>query len=350
MGAGNVSIQDKYRIPVAAVNSQIGSGNICRPSCVNFDEVFRMATKKSLYEILEVPPHATYADIQASHQRLLQALEDKRDLLSREDYTLQMRLLKVAYSTLCAPTSRDAYDAHLTTRSDPVKSPSALLVTTPDATIRAQELRADAMLLRAEALSLRADAIGLKADFVGGHVGVETDSSAPTVAQRLGSYAKTALLTLGTLAALSMVLKVVFMYQANQSPEAVSGPRSLAEEKVYLQEYYQTYGVRPASRAEAELMDAERRKSEDAKRAQAKLEEDKEKASRAEREFERDARSRGDQAAIELQYAEQRALVAKQDEERRKENEKRMHDEAERQRLEDEQAKWRRVLEKPSSN
>jgi hypothetical protein len=148
MGAGNVSIQDKYRIPVAAVNSQIGSGNICRPSCVNFDEVFRMATKKSLYEILEVPPHATYADIQASHQRLLQALEDKRDLLSREDYTLQMRLLKVAYSTLCTPTSRDAYDAHLTTRSDPVKSPSALLVTTPDATIRAQELRADAMLLR----------------------------------------------------------------------------------------------------------------------------------------------------------------------------------------------------------
>jgi DnaJ-class molecular chaperone len=78
-----------------------------------------MATKKSLYEILEVPPHATYADIQASHQRLLQALEDKRDLLSREDYTLQMRLLKVAYSTLCTPTSRDAYDAHLTTRSDP---------------------------------------------------------------------------------------------------------------------------------------------------------------------------------------------------------------------------------------
>lgn len=306
-----------------------------------------MATKRTLYEILEVPPNATYADIQASHQRLLQVLESKQPLLSQEDYTMQLRLLKVAFSTLSTPTSRDAYDAHLSIRNDPVKHPSSLLVTPPESSVNTKVLRADAMMLRAEALALRADAMGLKADVIGGHGGFESETPAASIGQRLMSYAKTALLTLGTVAALSMVLKVVFLHKAGQVPEAAGGAMSQTEEKVYLQEYYQTYGVRPASRVEADLMDAERRRSDAAKRAQARLEDDKEKVIRAEQDFEREARSRGQQVSVELQYAEQRALMAKQEEERRKEEERRMQEEAQRQRQEAEQAKWRRVLEKP---
>lgn len=58
-----------------------------------------MTNKKSLYQILEVPTDATYPEICASHERLLQSLERQQSLLSREDYSL----LKVAYSTLSTP-------------------------------------------------------------------------------------------------------------------------------------------------------------------------------------------------------------------------------------------------------
>ncbi len=301
-----------------------------------------MTKKKSLYEILGVRQDAAYPAIQASYKRLLQALESQQPTLSREDYNMQLRLLKVAYSTLSTPMSRDAYDAHLSTRSDPV--PSSALVASPNASAAA--LRADAMLMRAEAMALRADALGLKADVVSGYAGGDVGASVPTTVQRLLSSFRTVLLTLGTLAALSMVLKVVFLFMATRQPDEAGSTRSQAEDKVFLQEYYQTYGVRPANRAEAALMDAERRKGEEAYREQKRADDDKRDAARAERNFEEESRRRGEQVSVELQYAEEKARQAQKQEEREKAEAEQMKAEAERQRLEAEQAKWRRVLER----
>lgn len=308
-----------------------------------------MNKKKSLYEILEVPQNAGYPEIQASHARLLEALEARQSVLSRDDYTMQLRLLKVAYSTLSTPMSRDAYDAHLTTRTEPVKPNTALQITpTPSASLSAAALRADAMLMRAEAMALRADALGLKADVVGGFTPGEASPSESGTVQRLRSSLRTVLLTLGTLVALGMVFKVVFLSMGSRQPEEMSNARSQAEDKVYLQEYFQTYGVRPASRAEAQLMDAERRKKEETRRAQSQVEEERTKAARAAEKFEEESRKRGEQVTIELQYAEEKARRARQEEERQKNEERRRQAEAERERLEVEQAKWRRILDRPS--
>lgn len=304
-----------------------------------------MAPKKSLYEILEVPAHATYAEIRASYERLVQALDSRQAALSRDDHTMQMRLLRVAYNTLATPSSRDAYDASLAVRNEPAQPGTALLVTPAAAgSASPSVMRADALMMRAEAIALRADALGLKADLLSGQAQPAV-SDVPPVVARLLRYAKRTLLTLGTLAAIGMVLKVVFLLSVSQQPGGVvvttPGP---ADDKAFLQEYYQTYGVRPASRAEAALLDAERRKNEEARRAQKQQEDAARHAELAQRRFEEDARRRGEQASIELRYAEERARQAQQEEERQREYEARAKEEAERERTEAMQERWRQEL------
>lgn len=266
-----------------------------------------MANKKSLYEILELTRDASYPEISASHERLLQALESRQPTLSREDFTLQRRLLKVAHSTLSTPLSRDAYDAHLHHRSEPAGSDSTALALSTSAQQSAAQIRAEALLMRADALSLRADALGLKADLASGRLAAGAGLAEGPIASRLLSYFKTALLTLGTLAAVGMVIQVVFMFTVNrQALEAARAPMA-SDEKTYLQEYYQTWGVRPATRAEAEAMDAERRANEEAKRAQQRIETEKKKAEKLERDFETESRKRAEQVSAELQRAQERA-------------------------------------------
>lgn len=299
-----------------------------------------MTQKKSLYEILELPQDATYPDIQAAHEKFLRSLESRQSTLSLEDYKLQARLLRVAYSTLSTPSSRDAYDAHLNLRNEALQPNSALQVAPPNASAAA--LRADALLARAEAMALRADALGLRADIVSAYPGAGPSTSGSGTVPRLLASFKTVLLTLGTLVALGMILKLVFLFMAGRPPAQADNARSQAADKVFLQEYYQTHGVRPASRAEAELMDAARRKSEEAQKAQRTL---NETAVQAEQKFEEESRRRGEQVSIELQYAEQKAWLARQQEERQKDEEQRMKAELERLRLEAEQAKWRRSLQ-----
>ena len=309
-----------------------------------------MTKKKSLYEILELPQDAPYAAVHAAHERLLQALESQQPTLSREDYQLRLRLLKVAYNTLATPMSRDAYDAHLSLRNEAITPGSALQVAPANVSTSAAAFRADAMLARAEAMALRADALGLKADIVSGYPGAGFGASGPGTTQRLLSSFKRWLLILGTLAAVGMIYKVVFLFVASGPPVEASGERSQVGDKVFLQDYYQTHGIRAASRAEAELLDAERRKVEEAQRAQRILKENQANAAQAEQKFEEESRRRGEQASVELQYAEQKARLAQQQEERQKEEEQRMKAEAERRRIEAEQAKWRRALETPSNH
>lgn len=306
-----------------------------------------MTNKKTLYEILEVAKEASFDDIRASHERLMRSLENLRPTLSREDYNMQLRLLKVAYSTLSAPMSRDSYDAHLSIRGESAKPQSMALVSTASTAALGQDaaaVRAEALLLRADAMALRAEAMGLKADLLNGQSRPESGLGVHPMVGHLLASSKTVLLTLGTLIAIGMVFKVAFMVTRSVQSDQVVDARSPTDDKVFLQEYYQTWGVRPASRAEAELMDAERRKNDEAKRAQRQSDEAKRRTENAEQRFEEESRRRAEQVSAELQYAEDRAQRAKLEEERQQEYAKNAKAEAERHRLEAEQAKWQRVL------
>lgn len=307
-----------------------------------------MAAKKTLYEILEVPPTATYPEIAAAHQQLVKALELEQPNLSREDYDIKLRLIKVAFSTLSTPLSRDAYDAHLTVTPVAPK-PGTLTLVPPNTNPESASLRADALLLRAEALTLRAEAMGLKADLAtGSPFSVDTLRKEVTIPPLVRSSARTALLTIGTLAAIVMVVKVVLFYIIATQDDGPGSPRALADEKTYLQEYYQTYGVRPANRAEADLLTAERRKVEDAQR---QAERDRLDAQQAERDFARETREKGQQVAAELQHAEDRAQRAREQEQydkAREQQEQRWEAQRERERLAMERAKWREILTTPT--
>jgi len=310
-----------------------------------------MTNKKSLYQILEVANDATYAEIRASHERLSQSLDSQRSSLSREDYNNQLRLLKVAFSTLSTPMSRDSYDANLSIRKESAKPQSLALVPMTPADQGAAAVRAEALLMRADAMALRAEAMGLKADLLSGQPPPSADRSAHPFVGQLLTSSRTVLLTLGTLVAIGMVFKVAFMVTRGVQSEQVVNTRSSSEDKVFLQDYYQTWGVRPASRAEAELMDAERRKNEDAKREQRQMDDAKKNAAQAERRFEIESRRRGEQVSAELQYAEERARLAAQQEDRQKEymraEAERQRQEAERRHVEAEQAKWQKILAAP---
>jgi hypothetical protein len=308
-----------------------------------------MATKKSLYEILQLAPDASYAQIRSAYEDLCQSLEATQSVRSKEDYDTQQRLLKLAYSTLATPLSRDAYDAQLASRPGVARAPSDALVATGPVTRSAAEIRAEAMLMRADAMSLRADAMGIRADSLLGEPQAGSGLAAGPIWSRLRSASKTALLTLGTLAAISMVVKIVFLFTLNR-PSDDAGARERASEKVFLQDYYQTWGVRPANRAEADALDAERRAREDSSRTQRQKEEEKVRMEKAEREFEEESRRRGAQVSAELQFAEEKARLAQVQEDRQLEQARHAKEEAERRRIEAEQAKWRRILETPSNH
>ena len=188
-----------------------------------------MTKKKSLYEILEVANDATYPEIRASFDRLLQSLASRQSTLGREDYNTQLRLLKVAHNTLSTPASRDAYDAHLFVRNEAAKPPSmALMAVAAPADPGTSALRAEALLMRADAMALRADAMGLKADLISGMPERNVSfGERPAVSGVLKSL-RTVLMTLGTLVALSMVVKLVFVFTMNRQPEAAVSSRDRA--------------------------------------------------------------------------------------------------------------------------
>lgn len=315
-----------------------------------------MAAKKSLYEILEIPREASHGEIREAHDRLSQELDSRQAIMDRDDYVFQQRLLKAAFDTLANPMSRDAYDAQLINRE--IQAKPGLALVPVGSGHDAAKLKADALMLRAEAMALRADAMGLKADMATGlgSVGARglatpvMQAAEPSMGGRFASSVRNVLLTLGTLVALGMVLKVAMLFWVTRPPGEASLAKKQTEEKVYLQEYYQAHGVRPATRAEADLLDAEERRKSLATTIRSDGDNEQRKAVQSEREFQAESRRRADQVTAELQFADQKAKQQRQEDESReryqKEQDRRAAEYADRKR-EAEQEKWRRVLTTP---
>lgn len=348
-----------------------------------------MTQKKTLYELLQLQPDAQDADIQAAYDRLMQAPPSASPGATHEDRQLHERVLRVAYSTLMNPQSRAAYDAELAARRLPAHGLSLVPVEPAAGLAPPTALRTDAMLLRAEAIALRANALELKASALdagvpgaagaavmpdaisGARLGAmsgaqpfspppprypppvaryaaapaEPPSHLPLLLSWLSGSIKHVLLALGTLVVIGLGVQTFHAPSRTESAEA--------QEKIYLQEYYQTHGVRPANMAEARMLDEQRRREAEAQRQQQEAKRQRQEAEReqaAQEARDRQAATwalyRAEQANRSLQYAEEQARVNREVEERRRAEAQRSAEEAERRRLERQQYEWRRTLER----
>lgn len=299
-----------------------------------------MASKKrTLYEILAVEPNASDVEIQAAYETRTAKLESLRDKLDAEDYTFKAKVLALAFKTLSAPDSRGAYDAQLAAASPPERSKIPLSILPLDP-------RADTATLQAEALNLRADMAAMRAGVYRPYA-LAADAPGADLSV-LGSTLRRVLLLLGLVFGLIIVMNIIAGMVANRRGALDSTANAKASEKVQLQEYYQTHGVRPANIAELRLLEAEdKRRESEAYAARRELSQ-QERQDRQARAFEREAREQGERAAAELRYNEQAAAERQRraDQERiyQDKQDQRQREEAERMRLERLKREWNQEL------
>ena len=296
---------------------------------------------KTAYETLAVRAHATQPEIDENYTSLIARLKTQKSLFNPADYEFKLQAIQVAYETLATPEARRAYDGLLAAQASLV--PPAATVLRP-ANAVSLALRAEAVSLRAEAIALRADAMSMQSQddllqrrmSASGAYGQAV--AAPSLIKRLAMW-------LGAAVAIWMVVQVAYLLLTSRKAPTEAGVAASAREKVIVQEYYQTNGVRPGNATEAELLDAaQRRKDNEARTA----EREKTKAIQDERRFEETARRRADQVSAELNraetYAREQARRDDDQKERQIERQKQAREDAERLRIEREQAKWQNIL------
>lgn len=260
--------------------------------------------------------------------------------MSREDFEFKFKIIDLALGTLTDPFERDAYDAKLAEVISPGLGPASrnALVLRPETVAR----KAEAMAFKADAMALRADAMSIRADVK--QFRQAEDAPKSTVARVLAGV-KTPLrrivVALGTVAAVAMIIQVLFVVYAVRKSEQIAKEAVKAEEKLIVQEHYQQYGERPKSAAEAALLEEERRRKENEQRA---AEREKERAEEEARRFHQDFKRTAEEVSAELRHAEE---VAKREEAYKRaqaEEEKRIAELAERERVEREKEKWQQIL------
>jgi len=273
--------------------------------------------KKTMYEILGVPPTASLADIKAAHKRLSLAIISGSLGLSREECNYRLNLLDVALNTLSVPAMRDSYDAQLAAAAVPGKL--AVPVKTNIASL-GNESKALSVFAAIEN-NYKIAAAGLD------NHPIPLKEIASTVGASTRAL-KSILRTLIGLAILGFVLKTgqwaLSHRQAGHPPIEVVK----AEEKLIIQEYYKKHGVRPASRAEAEFLEKEHRRQENEQREAAFAEKRKEEEYRR---FVEESREIGDRVTAERIYAEERERREEMQKQRYLAEQKRQQEEAEKE-------------------
>ena len=273
--------------------------------------------------------------------------------MSREDISFQLQLIDLAFQTLSVQASRDTYDADLASAAplNSVAGPVSEFCTPPipDALtlkVEAVGLKADTMSLRADAMSLRVDALSLRVTDaptkIGGATNEDSQSAVETIFSFISDLAspfKKALTLVVMLVAVSMVIQVVSALMLNSQQTRVTSEVAKAEEKVVIQEYYQEHGVRPASRAEAELLEAENRRTEAEDRrtenAQREAMLAKQRRDDDDNRFTEESRRIGDQVSENLRRTEEQARREEEQKIQRLEQARLNQEEADRQATED---------------
>jgi hypothetical protein len=312
--------------------------------------------KKTLYEILEVSPDASYSEIQAAYQRVSQKLQSEKTVSNREEIDYRLLMLDVALHAL-------AYDARLVKQNEPanvaVQRNAVVAPLDFDAgslKSDAASLKADAMSYKADAMSLKAEALSLKADGLQLSLAPAPIKTAATplmppktvatpyklpaainndllpiaiVTSTLTSSAtvlKIILRTIAGLMVLGVVLKISFNIMSSRGVQVpVQVPTASIDEKTYIQEYYQTHGVRVASKAEADRLDAEENQQREGARQKQKQDDEY-------RRFVEDSRREGEKVSENLRRDEQNAREEEWNKQQQLAQEKR---DAERERIEE---------------
>ncbi|NTV68852.1 MAG: J domain-containing protein [Azonexaceae bacterium] len=251
-----------------------------------------MKQTTTYYDLLEVAPHADLAEISSAYLRLSRELGSADNPLGAAEAAFRLKLVKHAYEVLSNPSRRSDYDAGLTTRGN---APGG----------------ADQPL----------------------HIEVAMEPTKWSPIRRL-------LTIIAGLMIFGMVMQISAVFMTYQRASAHGGdPASPAAEKIYLQEFYQTYGIRALSRAEADLLLADMKRKEQAERQESQQQRLVEQQEREQRRFEEESRRLGAEVSANLRRAEQEAEAARAEEIRRKE-------EAERRAKEDELARRQREIER----
>ena len=254
-----------------------------------------MKQGKTYYDLLEVSQHADLAEISAAYVRLSPAPASANGRVEPAEAEFRKKLLKQAYEVLSTPSRRADYDAGLALRGE---APSQL------------DTR-----LQAEA-------------------GFESAKWSPI--RRL-------LTVIASLMVVGMVMQISVMLVAYQRSKAMLGvdAASPVADRAYLQDFYQTYGIRAASRAEADLLLADMRRKEQATRDELQKQRQQDDEERKLKRFEEESRRLGAQVTANNLRAEQEVERARAEEIRQKEDKERAEKEAERARREQEINRFR---------
>ena len=303
-----------------------------------------MNNKKTLYEILEVSPQASQPEIQIAHLRATQKLQSAPGSRTPVEIETEWKVVNMAFQTLSNEKLRKSYDARLNPQVAhvaPVAAPAPTPTpqTPPTAlnslTLVSKVENASALSMKAEAASLKADAATMmaqaalmKADAINLH---NSGGSTLKVVNSVGKGLRFVLTMLG-----SFFVLVLFLAWCGSGRKQAD---EKAHERLIIEQHYQQYGVRPKSKAEAELMEAEHKRTENARR---EVDREAQKVRDQEREHQRfveDSRRLGQEVSRKVQYEAERAERQERMEAERKaqqeQQEKFRKEEAERRRLAD---------------
>jgi hypothetical protein len=196
---------------------------------------------QTMYEILEVAPNASLAELKAAHKRAARSIMSGALDLSYEDRQFKLNILDVALHTLSTPASRDAYDATLASSTAVSVIPNS---SSPENEARAlQIITAFRENRKIEEADTGVDQPTIK---VISHA-VSTSAKALKLILRI---------TIG-LFILALLLGLLNFKSLSHQGSLHNKATERAEEKFLILEYYKKYGVRPASRAEVEFLERE---------------------------------------------------------------------------------------------
>lgn len=265
-----------------------------------------MAQEANYYGLLEISPEADLHEIAQAYRALSRRLQAEADGLDPAELETRQTLLKTAFDVLSNPLRRADYDAGLALRA------------------------AESRLLQ------------------------------PSRGERKPrSSLRNLLIVIATLMAIGLTIQVSVMLMAAVRARALYGDEAglgkapaEAAEKAALQDFYQTYGIRPKSRAEMELLREDIRRKEAAEREAQQREREQERLqdeqARKERQFAEEAHRVGEQVSADLRRAEREMEMARaeaqrqaEEKERQAEEMERRKKEAERERIEQSLNRWR---------
>ena len=323
-----------------------------------------MDQKPNLYEVLGVLPSAQAAEIRGAFTQQIASLENSAASIDEAELASRKQMLRIAAGTLLDSSSRLAYDAKLTETGRLASlqgdaMPNASLPRTGGLALSLEpitagiddsvKLRADALALRAESLSLRADAMLLQS----GQRSLareQADAGASSPSALLNVFSSGPLLQI--LMVLIVLSAVVFGVSrcAVNAPMQANPASTKAMERAAIEDYFQSYGVRPANLAELERLETERRRRENEQRSEKQDSEQTKREQREQRREDDDARREAQRVAAQLRADEERQQQELKMEQRQQDREALQRKETERlaeeQRVRQLQEQWRQTLQR----